>query len=540
MTGKHWMVSLLALAIVLGGCGSGGRPLDPGPQPPVGGDDNAVVIEVGPMLIRPASTAGFEAETILSSGGCAFVAIHGARIDYMASQALLDRVVFASSRDGYQDIWVCDLDGSNMTQLTNNGAAELSPDWSPDGTKIAFERWWPAQDPEIMTMRADGSTIRTVTSNTAWDQQPSWSPDGRAITYQTNVTGNFEIFRIYEDGSSPTNLTNDPAWDDAPDWSPSASSPSIVFVSERDHAAGEVYTMGADGGPPTRLTNDTTTDDAPVWNAFGTGIAWERSVGTYDIFLMSSAGTHQRNFTNHPNQDFEPSWSGDGRWVAFVSQRAGNSDIWVQETNHPYRAYQVTTHTDTDVDPCLGSPTMQIERVLIGPPGSDWGGFDPIWASAYAGVVAFDSGGYRNFVRIGVRTADLGSLEITPLAQPSVCIGQARPVGFLVEANEIVNLREDAGRGLDPTVWDLDALNLTAAVLYLDTRTGKLISVLALDDATYPSATGSPGAAVTERAEGADLLVSGTFPAVFDASGHRVAGASSRVTIGADGAVNAI
>ncbi len=111
------------------------------------------------------------------------------------------------------------------------------------------------------------------------------------------------------------------------------------------------------------------------------------------------------------------------------------------------------------------------------------------------------------------------------------------PAGVVVGAANTVNLREDAGRGLAPTVWDLDPLNLTAAVLYFHANTGKLISVLALRDSTYPSAAGSPGAGITQRAEGDRPIVEGDFSAVFDAQGNRVAGATSSVSISADGAV---
>ncbi|GAG16263.1 unnamed protein product, partial [marine sediment metagenome] len=171
---RHILVlTILATAVLLAGCGGGG-PLAPGPEPPDGGADDAAVMEVGPMLIRPASTAGFKAEHLDSRGRCAFVAIWGAQVNYMASQAMLDRVVFSSDRDAFNDVWVCDMDGSNATQITNNGADEFRAQWSHDGTRIVFDRRWPSQDSEIMTMNADGSTIRTLTTNTSDDTNASW------------------------------------------------------------------------------------------------------------------------------------------------------------------------------------------------------------------------------------------------------------------------------------------------------------------------------------------------------------------------------
>jgi len=525
-----WLTTAALVAVILAGCGSDGSFA---PAPPSGGDA-ATTMEVGPMLVRPASTAGFTAANIPTRNSvCAFVALYGARINYLASQALLDRIAFASLRDGYWDIWVCNLDGSNMTQLTNNGAEERAPDWSPDGAKIAFARKWSGQDWEIMTMAADGSTIRTRTTNTAADEYPSWSPDSRAIAYHSDITGNFEIYRMYEDGASPLNLTNLGSMDKFPDWSPIFNDPDIAFMTNRDGGALEIYRMEGDGTSPVRLTTDSRNDYAPAWNSWGSRIAWQGwAAGNYDIFDMNaSGGGTERNVSNHSDNDRFPAFSSDNRWMVFTSNRAGNKDIWLQETDEPYRAYQVTTHASPDNYPHLGGPVMQVERVLVGPPGSDWGGFDPVWSSAYAGVVAFDGEGYRNFVRIGIAAAHLGSLQITPMDETGMVLA-----GVVVEATEIVNLREDAGRGLAPTIWQLDPLNAGAVLLYFDANAGKLTSVLAVRDVAYPSAAGSAADAVRQRTEGGRLVVAGDFAAVFDAEGRNVApGGATHVALDRDG-----
>ena len=110
-----WLMVLAATLVTLAGCGGSGQALAPTPGPPGGGGGSAQTLEIGPMLIRPASTAGFTAESLPGGGECAFVALHGSQVNYLASQALLDRIVFDSHRDGTWDIWVCNLDGSNLT-----------------------------------------------------------------------------------------------------------------------------------------------------------------------------------------------------------------------------------------------------------------------------------------------------------------------------------------------------------------------------------------------------------------------------------------
>ncbi len=199
----RWLV-LPAGALALAGCGGS----DVAPGPPSGADRAA---EVGPMLMRTAGAAGLVTQALPTPTGSASpVALHGSQINYMASRAMLDRVVFGSDRDGYLDIWVCDLDGSNLVQLTNNTDDDTLPEWSPDGTRIVFQRAWPGLDTEIIVMNAGGSGVTALTGNGIPDESPTWSPNGRSIFYHSGGT-NFEVFRLFEDGSDPINLTNNVA-----------------------------------------------------------------------------------------------------------------------------------------------------------------------------------------------------------------------------------------------------------------------------------------------------------------------------------------
>jgi len=166
--------------------------------------------------------------------------------------------------------------------------------------------------------------------------------------------------------------------------------------------------------------------------------------------------------------------------------------------------------------------------VLIGPAGADWGGLDPIWSSAYAGVCAFDNDGYRNFVRIGIPAADLPGLSISPMPDTGWDLA-----GVVVEG-QVANLREDAGRGHQPIVWELGSMDVGAAILYFNADTGKLQSVLAVRDTAYPSAVGDRG--WRQSVVDGRLVIEGDFCGVFDAAGHTLApDGATRVALDADG-----
>jgi len=531
------VVGAVAVGAMLAGCGGSPDVVGP-PAPPAGGGVQSH--EIGPLIVRTASAAGFVAREIPNPGGAVtLTALYGSEVTYLASQALLDRIVFASDRSGgINNLWICDLNGSNAVQLTDNTANETHPCWSPDGTVIAFDRRWPSQDAEIMTVNADGSGVRALTNNAVGDRHASFGPEGRRVAFQRENPANTDIYVIYTNGSGATNLTNHGAWDGEADWSPDLTDSKLLFSTNRDGVQ-ELYEMNDDGSAQTRITNSDVADSSPDYHPFLSLYACERYVqANWEIATGRLDGGRDDNFSATPGNQYSPSWSSNGRFICYQSGLGGDFELVLQEADLPLDKFAITRNGSRDAEPDLGSPTMQTDRVIIGPPGSDWGGADPIWSSCYAGIAAWDDRSYVNFVRIGLRPGDLGSLSISPLTRPAQSHPVWTPAVVLVEAAKIVNLREDAGRGLAATVWDLDALDLTAAVLYFHTGTGKLVSVMALRDTTYPSGAGSPGAAVSQRAEGDRLVVEGDFSAAFDAQGERVAGdGTTRVVLGAGGEV---
>ncbi len=527
----HLPAAVCALAVMLAGCGGPEESLAPPPPPADGGD--AASVQVGPLLVRPASAAGFVAEEIPSWGPITFAALYGSEIRWLSSQALLDRIVYASGPPGNLNLYICNLDGSNRVRLTNTTADDAAPAWSPDGTTIVFDRQRPAQDREICMIGADGSDPHALTVNTVTDSHPTWSPDGRRIAFQTNRDGNNEIYVMYTDGLGAVNLTNHPASDLWPDWSPDASDPKIAFTSNRDGNE-EIYSMHEDGSSPTRLTNNGVSDETPAIDPWGYRVAYSSSVqGKWDIKIRYlSGGGNAYVFSAGSSHDVLPAWSSDRRFICYSSDSDGDPELVVQQVDPPYERWQITHTGGTTWDVCadLGSPTMQTDRVIIGPAGSDWGGTNPVWSNAYGAITAYDDDGYRNLVRIGVRPQHAATLEIQAMTGPG-SIGPSELVAVLVEAAEIVNLREDGGRMRPPVLWQFDSLDATAVMLYLHSETGKLVAALVLRDQAYPSGTGAPAEAVTQRMEGDGMLVEGSFAAVFDATGTRIADDASTIRI---------
>ena len=174
--------------------------------------------------------------------------------------------ILFNSCGGSGGICVMNADGTNLISIANGtgyGGIDGAPNWSPDGTKIAFSSGRNG-DREIFVMNSDGSnTINLTNYGAAWDDGPIWSPDGEKIAFNSYRDGNFEIYMMNADGTDVINVTNNLTDEGGPAWSPDST--KIVFDSDRDGNS-EIYMVDVDGSNLVRLTNNNANDHAPVWS----------------------------------------------------------------------------------------------------------------------------------------------------------------------------------------------------------------------------------------------------------------------------------
>ena len=239
----------------------------------------------------------------------------------------LGKIVFMSGLDStgkVPQIYIMDVDGGNWKRLTNNMGGDWWPEWSPDGTKIAFNSVRDGNH-EVYIMNTDGSNQINLTNNPAADGQPTWSPDSSKIAFNSDRDGDFEIFVMNTDGSNLVKLTSNAGiLDSDSSWSPDGS--KIAFKSNRDGNL-EIYVMNADGTSQIRVTNNSARDIYPAWSPDSTKIAFmsDRD-GNYEIYVMNADGSNQTRLTNNPAGDRWPAWSPDGAKITFESGRDCKSD----------------------------------------------------------------------------------------------------------------------------------------------------------------------------------------------------------------------
>jgi Tol biopolymer transport system component len=117
------------------------------------------------------------------------------------------KVAFESDRLGYSDIWVCDSDGSNCTQVTNLQTITGTARWSPDGRYLAFEsayqHFW-----HLYTVQVPGGRPRLVnTGLQGYVGCPNWSRDGQWIYVCSNQSGPMQLWKVPFKGGAAVQVT---------------------------------------------------------------------------------------------------------------------------------------------------------------------------------------------------------------------------------------------------------------------------------------------------------------------------------------------
>ncbi len=265
------------------------------------------------------------------------------------------RLAFASNRDGDYEIYVINLDGTGLLQLTANTAYDFDPAWSPDGAQIVFASSTDG-DAEIKIMNADGSGVHPITDNGVRDADPAWSPDGQWIAFSSERDGDFEIFIMRPDGSDVRQLTFNTVDDFNPTWSPDGARIAYyVKVPEQDDSA-EIYIVGVEGGAVARVTDNTVPDLWPDWSPDGMRLAFTSAqglpTGQRAIMAVNLHTGETASLTSGVARDDDVAWSPDGTRIAFDSDRdsSGIFNLYVLNVQTG-ELWQVTFEATNSVAP---------------------------------------------------------------------------------------------------------------------------------------------------------------------------------------------
>jgi Tol biopolymer transport system component len=244
--------------------------------------------------------------------------------------------------------------------------AELPIGMAGDRARLVFSRFGPTRI-SLFLADKDGQNERRLVPATGLDYNASFSADGQWILFTSERDGSADVYRVHPDGSSIEQLTDGPSYDDQGALSPDGR--TLAFVSTR-------------GG------------------------------GTANIWLLDLLTRHYTNLTKNVAGNFRPSWSPDGQWIAFSSDREAKQmraePFW--ELQQSLAIYVV--HLD-------GSGSRRITEL-----GGYYG--SPQWSRDGRSVICYRSAPGNFFPRTKVRTTQIISIDLETREVKELTTGPGR------------------------------------------------------------------------------------------------------------------
>jgi len=249
------------------------------------------------------------------------------------------RIVVEADWSGTRRLWLVDARGANREQLTTDSSeamAHLAPRFSPDGTRVVFQsREWTTTD--IRTIDLASRRQTAITGDSEPDYYPGWSADGRSVLFSSYRSGGINLWRVRLDaGGAPVGALEQLTQGAGQDVQLAVGPAGVAFSIQRQNA--NLWRLPLDpatgraAGPPEPFVTSSREDSRGAWSPDGRFVAFiSDREGEMNLWLRDLATGADRRLTSGAGGDYQPDWSPDGRTLVFFSARAGSPDLWTAE-----------------------------------------------------------------------------------------------------------------------------------------------------------------------------------------------------------------
>ncbi len=235
------------------------------------------------------------------------------------------KIALVSSRTGRKELYVCDMDGKNLRQVTNDRSIVVGPGWMPDGKNIVYTSYKRGYPNVYMTGRS-----KSLSSHGGLNASGAVSPDGKSMAVILSRDGNPELYiKSLRTGRLKRMTSTRRGNEASPCWSPDGN--HIAYVSDTSGKP-QIYIISKSGGKAQRLTSSGSENVAPDWGRNGYIVYSSRIGGRYRIAMANPASRSMRVLETDWADYEDPSWAPDGRHIVCSRTASYRSSIYLLDT----------------------------------------------------------------------------------------------------------------------------------------------------------------------------------------------------------------
>jgi len=234
------------------------------------------------------------------------------------------KIAVVSNRTRYKELYICDMDGQNIRQITKDRNIVVGPGWAPSGKAIVYTSYKRGYPSVYLTGRS-----KPLASYRGLNTSGAISPDGRYMAVILSASGNPELYVISLRTGALKRMTRTRKGNEAsPCWSPDGS--QIAFVSDVNGSP-QIYIISSSGGRARRLSSGGSENVAPDWGK--NGIVYStRQGGRYKIAIVDPVKRTLRVLTTDWADYEDPSWAPDDRHIVCSRTLKYHSSIYLLDT----------------------------------------------------------------------------------------------------------------------------------------------------------------------------------------------------------------
>ena len=217
-------------------------------------------------------------------------------------------LTYTSYHTGNQNLYITDLRQSKTTRaLSRRKGLNLGPAWSADGKRMILTLST-SGNPDLFLLDSKGNLIEQLTRRAGINVSPTWSPDGNHLVFVSDRSGKPQLYYMNLKSRKIRRLTFEGIENAEPNWSPTEN--LIVYSSLRNGIYQLFILNPLKEDMPTQLTTDLSHHESPVWSPDGNQILFAKRDGKrHQLYAIMKNGSYQRSVLNLPGSQTYPQWS---------------------------------------------------------------------------------------------------------------------------------------------------------------------------------------------------------------------------------------